>query len=108
MAEQDQKTEQPTQRRMKKAREEGNFATARIFVGALQFLAFVSLIHAWGLDWLLTIRGNMAAVFQHALDPRLTGQEVIALILDLIKHTLIPVAGLGGVLVAITIAVQLG
>jgi flagellar biosynthesis protein FlhB len=73
MAEKDQKTEQPTQRRLKKAREEGSFPTARVFVGALQFLAFVSLIHAWGFDWLQAIRNSMAALFQHALDPRMTG-----------------------------------
>ncbi len=93
---------------MKKAREEGNFPTARVFVGALQFLAFVSLIHAWGLNWFLTIRDNSAAVFQHALDPRLTGQDIIALTLDLIEHTMIPLACLGAVLMAITVGVQLG
>lgn len=108
MADKDQKTEQPTQRHLKKAREEGNFPTARVFVGALQFLAFVSLIHAWGLDWFLTIRGNIAAVFQHALDPRLTADEIIALSLDLIKHTMIPLVLLGAVLIGITLAVQLG
>ena len=43
----DQKTEKPTQRRLNKAREEGNFPTARTFVGALQFLAFVGLLHVW-------------------------------------------------------------
>src|SRR5580658_4073640 len=108
MAEKDQKTEQPTQRRLKKAREDGNFPTARIFVGALQFLAFVSLLHAWGMEWLQTIRESMVSVFQHALDPRLSGQEVITIILKLMEHTLIPVAMLGGVLLTITIAVQLG
>ena len=108
MAESAQKTEQPTQRRLKKAREEGNFPTARVFVGALQFLAFVALIHAWGLDWLLITRGNTVAVFQHALDPRLSGEDIIALILDLMKHTLIPVALLGAALLGITLAVQLG
>lgn len=108
MAEKDQKTEQPTQRRMKKAREEGNFPTARVFVGALQFLAFVSLIHVWGLNWLLTIRANIAAVFQHALDPRLTGEDIIALSQDLIEHTMIPLAILGAALIAITVGVQLG
>ena len=40
----DQKTEKPTQRRLNKAREEGNFPTARTFVGALQFVAFVALL----------------------------------------------------------------
>jgi flagellar biosynthetic protein FlhB len=108
MAEQDQKTEQPTQRRLKKAREEGNFPTARTFVGALQFLAFVCLIHAWGMDWLQTIRDSMVSVFQHALDPRLSGQEVTTVSLKLMQHTLVPVAMLGAVLITITLAVQLG
>ncbi|SPE23300.1 Type III secretion exporter [Candidatus Sulfopaludibacter sp. SbA3] len=108
MADKDQKTEQPTQRRMKKAREEGNFPTARVFVGALQFLAFVTLIHAWGLEWIHSIRACMAALFQHALDPRMSGEEIISLSLDLLKHTMIPVAYLGAVLIAITLAVQLG
>jgi flagellar biosynthetic protein FlhB len=107
MAEQDQKTEQPTQRRLKKAREEGNFPTARIFVSALQFLAFVSLIHAWGMDWLQTIRDSMVSVFQHALDPRLSGQEVTTISVKLMQHTLVPVAMLGAVLIGITLAVQL-
>jgi flagellar biosynthetic protein FlhB len=107
MAEKDQKTEQPTQRRLKKAREEGNFPTARVFVGALQFLAFVSLIHAWGLDWLQAIRDSMAALFQHALDPHMTAEEIVSLSVDLLKHTLVPVACLGAALIAITLAVQL-
>src|ERR1700760_3288917 len=108
MAEKDQKTEQPTLRRMKKAREEGNFLTARVFVSALQFLAFVALLHVWGMDWLMSIRSSMASLFQHALSPKLTGSEIMVLAMDLLKHTLIPLASLGGVLIGITIAVQLG
>jgi flagellar biosynthetic protein FlhB len=50
----------------------------------------------------------MAALFQHALDPRLTPEEVVALSLDLLKRTLVPVAILGAALIAITLAVQLG
>jgi flagellar biosynthesis protein FlhB len=108
MADKDQKTEQPTQRRLHKAREEGNFPTARVFVGALQFLAFVALIHAWGTDWVVDIRNSMAALFDHALDPRLDKSEIIALSLDVLTNTLAPLAILGGALVAITLAVQLG
>ena len=108
MADKDQKTEQPTQRRMHKAREEGNFPTARVFVSALQFLAFVALIHNWGMDWLQAIRASMASLFQHALDPRLTSAEVVTLSLDLLEHTLIPLVVLGAILIGITIAVQLG
>ncbi|HUP03980.1 MAG TPA: EscU/YscU/HrcU family type III secretion system export apparatus switch protein [Bryobacteraceae bacterium] len=108
MADRDQKTEQPTQRRLKKAREEGSFPTARVFVGALQFLAFVTLLHAWGLGWLLAIRSDIIAVLQHALDPRLSAAEITELSLDLIKRAMVPLATLGAALIAITLAVQLG
>lgn len=108
MADKDQKTEQPTQRRLKKAREEGNFPTARVFVSAMQFLAFVCLIHAWGLDWIRAVKASLAALLQHALSPRLTSAEIVALSLDLLKHTLIPLATFGAVLIAIAVAIQLG
>jgi flagellar biosynthetic protein FlhB len=108
MADSGQKTEQPTERRQKKSREDGNFPSARVFVSALQFLVFVSLIHSWGLGWINGIRDNMAATFQHGLDPRMTGEEIIALILDLLKRTVAPVATLGAVLIGVTLAVQLG
>jgi flagellar biosynthetic protein FlhB len=107
MADNGQKTEQPTQRRIKKAREEGNFPTARTFVGALQFLAFVALIHSWGLDWIGAIRNSMAVLFQHALNPQLGSAEIISLSLDLLTHAMVPLAVLGAVLIGITMAVQL-
>jgi flagellar biosynthetic protein FlhB len=108
MPDKDQKTEQPTERRMKKAREEGNFPTARVFVGAMQFLAFVSLIHAWGMGWIQTIRATMVTLLEHALDPRMSTTEIVGLIQDLLKRTLIPLGMLGVVMAAITIAIQLG
>ncbi len=108
MADKDQKTEQPTQRRLRKAREEGNFPNARVFVGALQFLAFVALLRAWGPGWIQSLRASIAAILQHALSPALSTSEIVALSLDILKHALIPLATLGGVLIAITIAIQLG
>jgi flagellar biosynthesis protein FlhB len=108
MADKDQKTEQPTERRMKKAREDGNFPTAKVFVGAMQFLAFVSLIHAWGMGWIQTIRATMSTLLQHALDPRMSTSEILALMLDLLRRTLIPLGILGVIMAGITIAIQLG
>src|SRR5947199_9521012 len=105
MANKDQRTEQPTQRRMFKAREEGNFPTARIFVGSMQFLTFVALMRSSGGDWIRLIRGSMATLLSHALNPRLSASEVITLNLDLVKQTLIPLASLGGILLAVTLGV---
>jgi flagellar biosynthetic protein FlhB len=108
MAGKDQKTEQPTSRRVRKAREEGNFPSARVFVSALQFLAFVALLGAWSPAWIQSLRASIAAILQNALEPSLDASEIISLSLDMLKHTLVPLATLGGVLIAITIAVQLG
>ncbi|MBV8903149.1 MAG: EscU/YscU/HrcU family type III secretion system export apparatus switch protein, partial [Acidobacteriia bacterium] len=46
------KSEKPTQRRVQKAREEGQFLSAREFVSALQFIVFLALLGAGGARWL--------------------------------------------------------
>lgn len=107
MADQGQKTEQPTQRRIKKAREEGQFPSARIFVSAIQFLVFVAVLRSQGADWLMSVRGSMATILQNALDPQLRPQELIALCTEVVKSILYPLACLGGILMAVTVAVQL-
>ena len=108
MADKQQKTEQPTQRRLKKAREEGNFPTARVFVSALQFLAFVTTLHSRGPAWVASIRRSMAAALEHGLDSKLSPSELISLGLNLARHILTPFAVLGLILVGVTLAAQLG
>ncbi|HUB77904.1 MAG TPA: EscU/YscU/HrcU family type III secretion system export apparatus switch protein [Bryobacteraceae bacterium] len=103
-----QKTEQPTQRRLKKAREEGNFPTARVFVNAVQFVAFVWLLRTWGPGWIQELRASIASLLQHALDPRMGTGEVVGLGLDLLKRMMIPFTVLGGTMIAITLAIQFG
>jgi flagellar biosynthetic protein FlhB len=108
MADKQQKTEQPTQRRLKKAREDGNFPTARVCVSAAQFLACVAIIHARGPLWVISIRTAMAEVLGHALDPRLGPAELTALGIGLARRILTPFATLGAILVGVTLAIQLG
>ena len=107
MAEKDQKTEQPTPRRLLKAREEGNFPSAKTFVGALQFLAFVAMLRSWGATWVDAIHENMALLLHHALEPRLNPGFILQLSVDLIKKTFLPLAILGAVLMGVTLAAQL-
>lgn len=107
MADKDQRTEQPTQRRLKKAREEGRFPTARVFVGALQFLAFVAMLRAFGLEWILDLRNVMAEILRHATSPSLAPSDVIYFGLRLLQHVLTPLLALAAVMIAITLAVQL-
>ena len=51
MADQSQKTEKPTQKRLQKAREDGRFPSSRDFVGGLQFIACLMMLGAWGPEW---------------------------------------------------------
>ena len=47
MSDQSQRTEQPTKRRLDKARKEGRFPVSKEFVSSLHFLAFVWLLATW-------------------------------------------------------------
>jgi flagellar biosynthetic protein FlhB len=103
----DQKTEKPTPRRLLKAREEGNFPTARLFVGSMQFLAFVSLLHVWGPVWIHSVQSGFMSLIETALNPRLNPMDLVFICLGLMKQLMIPVGMLGAVMMGITIAVQL-
>ena len=48
MADSGQRTEEPTPRRLERARREGQFPASRDFVSAVQFLAFMAALAAWG------------------------------------------------------------
>jgi len=107
MAEKDQKTEQPTQRRVQKAREEGNFASARVFVGAVQFLTFVFMFHSWGRTWIDGIHTAFDVLLRHALMPTLSTASLVDTSLALLKRVLTPLTIQGAVLLAATLAAQL-
>jgi flagellar biosynthesis protein FlhB len=106
MAERDQKTEQPTQRRMLKAREEGNFPSAQIFVGALQFLTFVAMLRFWGAGWIGAVHQTMAMLLRHALGTRLDSAFLMAAGLQLGKHVFMPLLITGAALLGVTLAAQ--
>ncbi len=68
----DQKTEQPTQQRLKKAREEGQFAVSREFVSAAQFMVFVWLLTEFGASWFGTLRVTTRMLIATAYGPEIT------------------------------------
>ncbi|HWE53162.1 MAG TPA: EscU/YscU/HrcU family type III secretion system export apparatus switch protein [Bryobacteraceae bacterium] len=102
----EQKTEKPTARRLKKARDEGNFPTSHSFVAALQFLAFVSMLASWGPEWVQNFRLRFASLLQDQLNPRRAPMDQLSAGIGLIKDALIPVLIMGSVLIVITLAVQ--
>src|SRR6266699_2655271 len=107
MADQSQKTEKATPRRLLKARQEGNFPTARIFVSSLQFLAFVALLHRWAPEWIHDSQLAFAEICENALDPRKNVIDAVYRGVAIAERLLLPVGVLGAVMITITIATQL-
>src|ERR1041385_8480546 len=66
MADRSGQTEKPTQRRLEKARKEGQFPAAREFVAALQFLVFLVLLATCGARWFAGFRQAARALFAAA------------------------------------------
>jgi len=100
-------TEQATPRRLQKARDEGQFPSARELVAALQFLVFVGLMAAFGGRWLdglrLTTRWLMRLAFTRELRP----EDVTAAAWRVFRADMLPLA-VGGLALAIaTLAVRL-
>ncbi len=107
MADRFGKTEPPTPRRLEKARQEGQFPSAREFVAALQFLVFLCLLAAGGAHWFGTFRQTMgrwlALAFAGEISPRMLSRWSW----DLFWTHLLPLVLGGLVVVAATLLIRL-
>jgi flagellar biosynthetic protein FlhB len=103
-----QKTEQPTQQRLKKAREEGNFASSRQFISGVQFLLFVTLLRLFGERWLSGMRVLMASLLKRAFSVSFSLNDWLILIRHLVFQCGIPLLGAGVFIVLVTVSLQLG
>jgi flagellar biosynthetic protein FlhB len=108
MADNSQRTEPPTPRRLEKARKDGDFPAAREFVAALQFFAFITLAAAYFHDWIGTVQAAMVTGLRQAFSSSLTAGDLVVLLTRLAVATLRPLAVLGGVLMAVTLVLQMG
>jgi flagellar biosynthetic protein FlhB len=101
------KTEKPTPQRIKKAREQGQFLSARGFVSGLQFVALLIILANWFPKWEAQIEQSTRTVFQRAFEGDIGPGEWPVLLGTLFRDTLIPIAEAGGLLLVVTIGVQL-
>jgi flagellar biosynthetic protein FlhB len=102
------KSEQPTQRRIEKARKEGQFLSAREFVSALQFMVFLLLLGAGGARWFSGFCQTARQLFSLAFASDLAVRDLSRLTWQLFWNHLLPLA-LGGMAVAVvTLAFRLG
>jgi flagellar biosynthetic protein FlhB len=102
-----QKTEKATPRRLKKARDEGDFPSAREFVSAVQFCAFVYLAGTYFSQWFDTLRTTLRTGLREAFAPSLTPTALLGLFNRLSSGVFRPLALLGLGLMAITVLFQM-
>src|ERR1044072_1825342 len=107
MSDRSQKTEQPTPRRLHKAREEGNFPSAKHLVGAAQFMLFLALMGSGGAHWFLNLRQSTRDVLAKAFAADLSAQQLTQLCVSQAWKAFTPLMSLGAILVIATLAAQL-
>lgn len=107
MADNGQKTEQPTQRRLERARKEGQFPASRDFVSAMQFLAFVAVTGAWGAEWVAALQQMLRAMMAGAFGGPMGDVALVALGREVLWRCFLLFAPAGALLLAVTAAVQL-
>ena len=93
------RTEQPTQRRLEKARQEGQFPAARELVAALQFIVFLGLLGAGGAHWFAQFRQTARTLFRLAFAGELRVPDLTRVAWQLGWRNFLPLA-LGGLAVA--------
>jgi len=107
MADNSQKTEQASPRRLQKARSEGDFPGVREFVSAIQFFAFILLAGAYFPAWLNNLRTAFQMGLRQSFSVTLTPTDLVTIFNRLSAAVLKPLAYLGLALLAVTILFQL-
>lgn len=107
MADKSQRTEQPTPRRVDKARREGQFASSRELIGAVQFVAFVAALDHWGGTWVERTRHTVRALMARAFEGRPEAAGLPGLWRDVIWSSMWPLAVAGAALVVLSLGAQL-
>lgn len=102
-----EKSEKPTQQRLKKAREEGQFLSSKGALSAVQFLIFVSLIGSVLPAWSERLGRALIRLYETALTGEITLLAFPVLVRGLFLETLTPLLTLGAALFFATLAAQL-
>src|SRR4051812_33344686 len=107
MADRTGKTEEPTQRRLEKARKEGQFPQAKEFIAALQFLILLGLMGAGGAGWLAEMRQTTRAMFTLAFRADFGPTDLSHLVWTVCRRLIAPLVLAGLALAAATLSFRL-
>src|SRR5271166_1926099 len=103
-----QRTEQPTKRRLDKARKEGKFPASKEMIAAVQFVVFVALMGWWSPELLDRMRDLTRVLLDLAFRPTLTVQTVEGFYRAALEHVFVPILVAGAAIAFIALAAQLG
>lgn len=101
------KTEKPTPQRLKKAREQGQFLSARGLVAAIQFIAVVIVLHYLVSSSVEHIHLAMAALLERSMNAEIGSGEWIVLLRTVLLKTLLPLLTYGAIILLVTTATHL-
>src|SRR5271165_383044 len=107
MADQGQRTEKPTKRKLEKSRREGQFPASRELLAALQFLTFVVLLNAGAAGFLERVREAARYFLTASFRVELTPRIVLRLYRDTLGQVFWPLLWGGGCLAVVSLAGQL-
>jgi len=107
MADKSGQTEKPTQRRLEKARKEGQFPSAREFVAALQFMIFLLLLGAGGSRWVAQFRITMRDLLTLAFSPELRPEDLSRVAISLFWKNLLPLVIAGAAMAGASLGIRL-
>lgn len=106
MSNHSEKTEKPTEKRLKKAREEGRFAVSRELVGALQFIAAVTMLGSWAPEWFANLQHTLRRMMSTALKGDLSAGDLTQLGIAATQQVFFPIFAAGGILMLVTVGTQ--
>ena len=107
MADKSGKTEQPTQRRLEKARSEGQFPAAKEFVSALQFMVFLALLGAGGAAWFAQLKQTTRGLLNLAFTPQLQPEDQIHVLWQVARQQILPLILAGAAVAVATVGFRL-
>lgn len=103
----EQRSEKPTQRRLDRARKEGNFPASREFISSVHFLGFVTIAVTFGGEFLIRIARMMRDLLTRAFTIELTPAQVVSLMRDVFVPAMEPLIFAGAVLLFLVVLIQL-
>jgi len=101
-----QKSEQPTPRRLEKARKEGQFPTSPEFVSAVQFAVFLSFASYFATSWIGASKYWLSRLIEASFHTSVTAKALVSTLHTVASEIVIPLLLAGGALMILTLAAQ--